>query len=222
MCCTLNLSLYMILQSLDFDVYLNFTIFNPGKNNEGNHVILLVKSVETDGDIYLLEGGAGHPVFQAIRLDFGEESHVYHESYLRYKFVKVGEKIRLLIDRSILYLSHDSSSRLPKSGEFMPFYDFVIQPTKDIEIIRMRMNGIYLDPVNTPFHNSIRAIQFINKKMVLISNNKLALESDDGIINLTVLADDEAIVAAFNVYFPELGESCIRKAVQNLRNATVS
>ena len=212
----------MMLQSVGFDVYLNFTVCYLEENDDDDHVILLIKNVETDGDVYLVEGGAGHPVFQAISLDFGEESQVYHESYLRYKFVEFGEKFRLLIDRSILYLSHDTSPRVPKSQEFVPFYEFIIRPTKDIEKITKHMDGIYLDPVHTPFHNSIRAIKFRNKKLILISNCKLVLEADEGSIILTILADDEAINATFNKYFPELSESCVRKAVQNWRNAAAN
>ena len=218
LCCTSNLSLFMMLQSIGFDVYLNFTICFPEENDDDDHVILLIKDVKTEGDMYIVEGGCGHPVFQAISLDFGEESPLNHESYLRYKFIKFGEKIRFLIDRSILYLSHDTSSGVPKSGEFVPFYDFRINPTKDIEKIIMHMNAIYLDPEHTPFHNSIRAIRFRNKKLVLISNCKLVLEADDGKICITILTDDEAITAAFNEHFPELDESCVREALKNWRN----
>ena len=68
----------------------------------------------------------------------------------------------------------------------MPFYEFIVRSTKDIETITKHMDGIYLDPVQTPFHNSIRAINFRNKKLVLISNCKLVLEADDGSINLII------------------------------------
>ena len=220
LCCTSNLSLFMLLQSIGFDVHLNFTVCYPEENDKYDHVVLLVKNVEADGDLYLVEGGAGHPVLQAINLDFGGESKVYHESYLRYKFIKVGEKFRLMIDRSILYLSNDSSSKVPNSGKFVPFYEFVIRPIRDIEMIKNHMDGIYLHPEHTPFHNSIRAVKFRNKKLVLISNCKLVLEADDGSIDITILTDDEAIVAAFNEYFPEFGDSCVRKAVQNWRKVT--
>ena len=72
--CTSNLSLYMMLQSVGFDVYLNFTVCYPEENDDEDHVMLLIKNVETDSDVYLVEGGTGHPVFQAISLDFWEES----------------------------------------------------------------------------------------------------------------------------------------------------
>ena len=76
----------------------------------------------------------------------------------------------------------------------MPFYEFIVRLTKDIETITKHMDGIYLDPVHPPFHNSIRAIKFKNKTLVLISNCKLVLEAEDGRIHLSILADDEAIM----------------------------
>ena len=218
LCFTSNLSLFMMLQSMGFEVYLNLSNVDPEKNDKDDHVILLIKNLEAEGDMYIVDGGFGHPFFHAISLDFGEESPAYHESYLCYKFVKTGEKIRLMIDRSILLLSHDTSSGVPKSGEFVPSYDFRINPTKDIENLIMHMDTVYLDPEQTPFHKSIRALRFRNKKLVLISNCKLVLEADDGKINIDILTDDEAIVAAFKEHFPEFDESCVREALKNWRN----
>ena len=51
LCCSSNLSLYMVLQFLGFDVYLNFTVCFPEENDDDDHVVLLIKNVETDGDI---------------------------------------------------------------------------------------------------------------------------------------------------------------------------
>ena len=215
LCFTLNLTLFMIFRSVGFDVYLNLSRVFPETNDKDDHLLLLIMNVKVEGDMYLVDGGAGHPTFQVISLDFEVESPVYHESYLRYKFIKIGEKFRRLIDRSILLLSHDTSSDVPKSGEFVPFYEFRINPTSDIEQLGSHMDLVYRNPEQTPFHKSIRAIRFRNKKLVLISNCKLVLEADDGKISITILADDEAIVAAFHEYFPEFDESCVRKALQN-------
>ena len=57
----------MVLQSVGFDVHFNFTVCFPEENDDDDQVVLLIKNVETDGDIYLVEGGAEHPVFQAIK-----------------------------------------------------------------------------------------------------------------------------------------------------------
>ena len=101
----------------------------------------------------------------------------------------------------------------------MLFYDFKYNPTTNIDQLIEHVSGVYTDSdIIPPFHKSVRAIKFKNKRLVLISNSKLVLEADDGNINIEKLVDDEAIVATYKEHFPELEEACVRKALQNWRN----
>ena len=220
LCFSSNLSLFMLLRSMEFDVYMNLSTVNPETNDIDDHVMLLIKNVNSEGDMFLADGGFGHPLFQAIGFDFDKESKVYNESYLRYKLVKENGKYTLMIDRSKLILSPDISSEPsegPNTREFQPCYDFRINPTRDIEKLVEHMDAVYLDPEQTPFHKTIRAMKYRNKRLVLISNCKLVLEADDGTIHVTMIADDQDIVAAFKNYFPELNGLCVKEALKNWR-----
>ena len=220
LCFSSNVALFMLLQSMGFDVYMNLSIVGPEKNDVADHVMLLVKHVNTEGDMFLVDGGFGHPLFHAIDLDFDEESKVYTESYLRYKLVKTGEMYTLMTDRSKLVLTPlttTESSEDPNSREFWPSYVFRVNPTRDIEILMKHMNTVYLDPEQTPFHKTLRGMWYKNKRLILISNSKLVLEADDGTLHTTTLADDEEIIAAFKKYFPEIEEQCVREALKNWR-----
>ena len=219
LCTSLNISFFILLRSIGFDVYMNLSRVFLETNIQENHAILLARNVDKDGDMYLIDVGAAHPTFQAIRLDFKNESPIYHDSYSFYKFIhEAGDIIRRVLDRSILFLSNDKSSEIPKSGEFMPFYEFKVNPTTDIDQLREHINIIYTEPDLTPFHNSVRAIKFKDKRLVLISNCKLVLEAEDGSLNIEILPDDETIVAAYKEHFPELEEASVRKALQNWRS----
>ena len=220
LCFSSNVALFMLLQSIGFDVYMNLSIVGPEKNDVADHVMLLVKNVNTKGDMFLVDGGFGHPLFRAIDLDFGEESEVYTESYLRYKLVKNDDMYTLMTDTSKLVLTPLTSSEAsedPNSREFWPCYEFRINPTSDIESLMKHMHTVYLDPEQTPFHKTMRGIRYKNKRLILISNSKLVLEADDGTLQTTTLADDEKIIAAFQKYFPELEEQCVREALKNWR-----
>ena len=222
LCPNLNISFFMLLKAIGFDVYLNLSRIFPeqyGKDANNYHSIILVKSVIKENDLYLIDVGAAHPAFQAINLEFNDETPVFRDSYLLYKFIRRDRDIiRREQDRSILFLAHDKSSDVPKSGEFWPFYDFTVSPTNDIDQLREIFEDIYKDTDLTPFHKSVRAVKFIDRKLVLISNSKLVREANDGIINIEILPDDEAIVCAYKTHFPELDEVCIRRALQNWRN----
>ena len=217
LCTSLNISCFMLLRSIGFDVYMNISrVFLWDLKIQENHIIVLARNVQKDKDMYLIDVGAAHPTFQAISLDFKDESPIYHDSYSLYKFIrKDGDIILRVHDRSILFLS----SEVPKSEEFMLFYDFKYSPTTNIDQLIEHVSVVYTDPdIIPPFHKSVRAIIFKNKRLVLISNSKRVLEADDGNINIEILVDDEAIVATYKEHFPELEEACVRKALQNWRN----
>ena len=217
LCYTFNLFTYYLLKSIGYDVHLNRCQCPHDGILADNHLIVLAFNLKKAGDIYLVEAGCATPCFEAISLDFEVESPIYYASYLRYKFIKTGDKIQRLHDRSGFELS---SGKPTQTEPFELFYEFEVKPTEDLNGIFEYFDVIYTNPHKSAFHKSLRAIKFIDRRMIVICNSKLALETKSGEISVMTLKDDQELVNAYRKYFPELDESAVKKAIFNWRNDT--
>ena len=215
LCYVFNLFTFYLLKSLGYEVYLNRCQCPHAGQLADNHLISLAHNVRKPGDTYLVEAGCASPCFEAINLDFEVESPVYHASFLRYKFVKRGNKIQRFHDRSGFELSPGKQT---STETFELFYEFEINPTDDLHGILAYFDRVYTDPDSCCFHKSLRAIKFIDRKMVVICNWKVALESENGEINVTELTSAEELEQAYKRYFPEIDEISVKKAIQNWIN----
>ena len=209
LCYTMNLFTFHLLKHLGYNAYLNLS---QCCGSILNHLFVLVYNVRKDGDIYLVDTGCGCPTFSPVDLEFEKESPVYHESYLRFKFVRKGNKIKRLHDRSVF---EASTSKEPK--EFALFYEFQIRPTTNLDDINICFDDVYKNPNSTPFHRSLRAIKFNNSMTILICDSLLVLESETGQLNITTFKTDEELEKAYNRYFPELDELDVKYAIHNWR-----
>ena len=215
LCYAFNLFIFYLLKSLSYDVHLNRCQCPHAERLCDNHLIVLAYHVRKPGDIYLVEAGCASPCFEAINLDFECESPVYHASFLQYKFVKCGNKIQRFHDRSGFELSPGQQT---KTEPFELFYEFEINPTNDLEGIYKYFDKIYTAPELSAFHKSLRAVKFVDRKMVVICNWKLALESDAGEIHVTNLTSVMELEQAYRRYFPEIDETSVKKAIYNWTN----
>lgn len=212
LCYTFNLFTYYLLKSLDYDVHLNRSQCPVRGELSDNHLIVLAYNLKKTGDVYLVEAGCASPCFEAINLDFEDESILYEASYLRFKFVKNGNRIQRLHDRSGFELNPGKPS---KTEPFELFYEFEINPTTELEGIYAYFDKIYTNPELSAFHKSLRAIRFIDRRLVVICNWKLALESKSGQISVTTMGTVDELQQAYNEYFPEIGETSVRAAIHN-------
>lgn len=218
LCYTLNLFTYHLLKYLGYDVHLNTSLVPDATTTTDNHLVVLLKNLRKDGDIHLVDAGCGHPTFQAISLDFETESPMFQESFLRYKFVKHGCKIRRLHDPASNPLIPGNMCSEAKSDDYFElFYEFEIKPTADIDDVKPYMDIVYTDPDYTPFHKSLRAMKYKNDRLILICNSKLALETENGEITVTTIGSDEELEKAYRTYFPEFDEFTVRNAIRNWR-----
>ena len=218
LCYTFNLFTYHLLNSLGFDVYLNSCQCPHRGSIYNNHLLVLVYNLRQGGDIHLVDTGCASPTFMAINLDFKEESPLFHESFLRFKFVRSGNKIQRMHDRSGFELSPGRSAA---AGEFELFYEFEINPIRSLETINPYFDCIYTDPDLSVFHRSVRAIKFVNKKVVVLCNSRLAVESVPGDFKITTFQTDDELRRAYQTYFPELDASAVRQAIYIWRNEKI-
>ena len=222
LCYSLNLFTFYLLKSLGYDVYLNTAQVLSPTTTQDDHLLVLLKNLKEDSGLHLVDVGCGIPAFQAISLDFETESRVFHESYMRYKFIKEGRKIIRLHDPAGSALNPGFPCLSAKPDDFKPFYVFEINLKTDVEDIRHYFDVVYTDPDRTPFHRSLRAMKFRNYRHITICNSKLAVEKENGEITVTILGSDEDLEKAYKTYFPEFDESSVKNAIKNWRQCKMS
>ncbi|KAJ8020996.1 hypothetical protein HOLleu_40745 [Holothuria leucospilota] len=61
---------------------------NPGENQFDTHTGIIVCDLSYPGSLHLAEPGTRRPLFEAIPLDFDQESPVYHFHFMKSKFFK--------------------------------------------------------------------------------------------------------------------------------------
>ena len=210
-CYTLNLFMFHLLVVLGYDAYLNSATVASYPND---HLIVLVYNLQKDGDLFSVDIGCGSPAFTPINLDFETESPEYQESLVRFKFVKEESTIQCLH----YHLPFDLSPEKPKLKGFSHFFSFHLNPTRNVDVFNTFFDDVYTNPNLTPFHRTVRAIKFTNKRMVVICNMKLVLELEDGQFHMATLINDDDLKTAYQRYFPELDKLDVERAIYNWRS----
>lgn len=82
---------------------------NPGEDQIDSHTAIIVCDLSYPGSLHLAEPGTRRPLFEAIPLDFDQESPEYHFHFLRSKFFRRDDGILFLVcpcsrGNSALYL----------------------------------------------------------------------------------------------------------------------
>lgn len=82
LCYTLNTFMKLLLEALGYTVHhVLSTVKYPD-----NHIITMVYDIVFPGDKYLIEVGVGSPTFRPIPINFENESPVYEDSFVKYKY----------------------------------------------------------------------------------------------------------------------------------------
>ncbi|XP_030853069.1 uncharacterized protein LOC115929066 [Strongylocentrotus purpuratus] len=91
LCYALNVFCRMLLRALGFDV-----VFVPSdcRGYKDVHMLLIVRHLTAVGSNHMVDVGSRCPSFRAISFDFtGQTSPAYHDSFLRYRFVREGDAV---------------------------------------------------------------------------------------------------------------------------------
>ncbi len=209
LCYVLNTFMKFLLQALGYDVYFVAScVILPVEN----HIITVVCNLKCNGDRYLVDVGVGYPTFEAIALDFENESAVYKHSFLEYKFVKEEGKINRW--------HHSKTDKRPVKpedvvGNWKRIVKIDMTP-QDFELFHVRMDEVYTNPAVTPFHTSVRALIYAVQKAVCIKDMSLLMENDEHSLCEVKLADEKELLQAVRKYFPQLHST----AVDALKNYT--
>ncbi|XP_019647137.1 PREDICTED: uncharacterized protein LOC109487570 [Branchiostoma belcheri] len=206
---TQNVFFFYLLQALDYDVFL----ISSSVSYPISHVIIGVRNVAERDDVYLAEVGCGHPTFQAIPLNFQEESPVYQHSFLEYRFVKKGE----LIERQ-----HRRGDIRPlgpgqQPGTWRRFYDFTLEP-RDLAFFREPMNTVYTVPGK--FLQSLRVITFQKDRLRAIKDWFLLEEQGDHTLRQTKIHSMSEMMAIIKEIAPKIDQDTVSKALSHWQDAS--
>lgn len=217
LCYNVNVFTWGLLQALGFSAQLCSATCTSTISSPDNHVLVLINDLEKKGDLHIVECGAGFPTFRAISLDFAEESPVYVDSFLEYKYIRhEGQFLRM----------HGKGDKVKRNsppidgldfivGNWRRFYFFSLRPKESLSDFDATFDEVFTVPSTTPFHRSPRALCFPNQRAVILVNNQLMVEKEDGQLETTPLEGDEQIVDSYRRYFTVLGEDTVRSALKH-------
>ena len=199
-----------LLEILDYNVhYISSDIRHPS-----NHILILLTDLKVPGDKQLVDVGLGVPTLTSIPLDFENESPIYKQLFVEYKFVYEGEKL-------VRYHKKKSAMLLPpmKEGEeekeWREYVNIDLFP-RELGFFDETMNKAYGDPNSmiTRFHSCLRVVvlgedsvaKFIIKDTSLLLENELLEEKLESV---------EKLLENVKQNIPVLGSET-EKALENL------
>ncbi|XP_006811359.1 uncharacterized protein LOC102809316 [Saccoglossus kowalevskii] len=212
LCIVNNAILKNVLEAIGFDIeYVSATIIDPD-----SHVLCIASNVLHEGDKYLVDVGCGYPTFEAIPLDFNDESPIYEFSFMKFKLVRnqgVIERQHLRQSKNLLRL--DSYSVYDQfETRWVKFYEFSVTPVEYCQF-DSTMNLIYTVPDASPFLISIVLVSFKNGKCTVVRDNLHLEEGDDNKLHeVERLESNESIISCISKICPQLSELDIKNAVE--------
>ena len=208
-CGFLSMFAYRLLKALGYSAHLCGTSVTSTVVNV--HLTLIVKDLVNTGDIHLVDCGLGQPSFRAISLNFNEESPVYQESYLEYKYIKRDGKILRMHGEGDLVKRNDPPIEGLDLilGKWRRFYEFSLE---DFEQKTLKTLWQYFDMRYAPKNMTPRASRFPGGKAHLIMGNNLFLEQEDRKLKKLNLQSNDEILKAYRDYFPSLDENLVHHA----------
>ncbi|XP_070533097.1 arylamine N-acetyltransferase, pineal gland isozyme NAT-3-like [Ptychodera flava] len=210
LCLENNAAFHFILESIGFDVnFISARVINPN-----DHCLSIANNVVSDGDQFLVDVGFGYPSFQAIPLDFKQESPIYCHSCCKYKFVRKEDVIERQHLRTVKKDMWETDKLVPENstGVWRHSYNFKLTPV-DFSCYGAAMNNIYTIPSCSRFLVSLRVITFPNGKCISLKDNSLLTEGDDKCLHETLLKSVAEMKGWILKLCPQISPVKIEKAL---------
>ena len=205
LCIVNNAGIKNLLQALGYKVML----VPSAVKNEYDHVMILA---EIEKMQYVIDVGSGYPTFEAIPLDFDDESKVYKDSFLKYRFVRKDDIIERLHNHSRFIRSQSSITSQENSKLWRRFYHFKVTPV-NLSFFDEALYQVYTEPDASPFLMSLRAFRCSSGRAVAICNNFLLTEDDNNDLVGTKLESLEEMKSKLAEFFPMLHLDLINAAL---------
>ncbi|XP_076436106.1 uncharacterized protein LOC143275718 [Babylonia areolata] len=221
-CYSINVFAWGLLRAVGLSAQLCSATCTTTVGTPDNHILVIVNDLEKKGDVHVVECGVGFPTFRAVSLDFDEESPVYVDSFLEYKYILHEGKFLRMHGKGDTVKRNDPPVRGLDFivGKCRRFYYFSLKPSDTLSDFDSAFDDIFTVPQLTMFHRSPRAMAFPRQRAVILVNNQLKMEKEGGEIDTVVLESDDAIVDSYRRYFPSLQEAAVRDALSQWHNLT--
>ena len=214
LCYTIGVFGTYLLQALGYDAYLcagSIMVFDSG-----NHVICIVRNLTSPGSLHMVDAWTGWPTFEAIPLDFQDESPIYNFSFLEFKFIRKGTLIQRYHRKGESYaeMPFDTDQHLDGWRKMCEF-DTAIP--REISFFEQPMSRVYKQPGDlSPFLVSFRAVTYKDLKLVAIRNDTLLLEKEKHEVKTTKLQSRKEVCEAMGKYFPQFTAEDVMKALDSV------
>lgn len=215
LCCEMAPFTWGLFKALGFSVQMLNSTVTTTMTSLNNHAFMLIHGLENQTDVHLVDCGTGFPTFHAVSMNFSNESPVFKDSFLEYKYIRLnGLILRMHGEGDTFRINNPPKEGLDFFvGHWRRFYSF--DPSQNPHNPHQPAEDAYQTVVAglSPFTSSPRAIRFPRKHAVAIANNKLMVENEAGKLLTTVLKSDEEILKAYEVHFPQLKQETVRRAL---------
>ena len=205
LCYTLNTFMKLFLEALGYAVHhIASTVRTPC-----DHIVTLVEIKE---NLFLVDVGCGYPTFEAIPVNFEEESAVYKHSFSEYKFVKSKETSDLI---RLHHAEADAKmvNNKPVIDGWWSFYHIDLTP-RSLDFFIESMTRVYTSAKATAFHTSLRLAVFPDLKMYGFKDKTQLVDNGCGALDSTPLTSNK-VVQAVTDCFPMLHDE-LTAAIVNL------
>ena len=208
-CAVLNTFTWQILKVLGYSAHLCGCTIPSAVDR--THLAVIVKDLVNPGDIHFVECGSGLPTFKAISLNFNEESPIFQESFLEYKYIKHDGKLCRMHGKGDLVKRNDPPIEGVDFiiGKWRRFYEFSLE---NFERETLKRFGDYFDVRCAPKKFTPQAAIYLKGKAVIIVGNNLLIEQEDKTLKKTKLTTDDEIMKAYQDYFPTIDENLVALA----------
>lgn len=214
LCYSIGTFVTYLLRALGYDAYMcagSITIFDSG-----NHVICVVRNLTSPGSLHMVDAWSGWPTFEAIPLDFQDESPTYNFSFVKFKFLCKGT----LIERYHWKTEESCSADNPQHLDgWRKTCEFDMAVPREIPFFQKPMSRVYKQPGDlSPFLSSFRVVVYRDLKLIAIRNDILLLEKADGgrEVETTKLQSRREVCEVVSKYFPQFATEDVMKALDSV------
>ncbi|XP_072179952.1 uncharacterized protein [Diadema setosum] len=213
-----NVGCFMVIRALGYQATLV-----PGDflGAIGEHVVILVYNLSGEGSKHLADvGTGGWPTFQLIPLDFEKESPEYHESFLIYKFVRLGDLILRQHNAESDPVGAAFFKKTLKDGWYT-YAEIHDEMPVDVSHFDDAMSMLYTDISVEPLLCNIWCMTFPNRRLLSIRNTTLLIENEEGQVEKSYFRSREEMIETFSRFFPQFSEDVLNAAMDD-ENVTLN
>ncbi|XP_046842881.1 uncharacterized protein LOC124436928 isoform X2 [Xenia sp. Carnegie-2017] len=214
----------MLFGALGFSVRLISSTVTSNRSTIDSHTFVVIDGLEYENDIHLVDCGLGFPTFRAISLNFTDESPVFYDGFLEYKYIRHDGKILRMHGKGDIYKHNDPPIEGLDFiiGRWRRFYSFDLSRKYDTLFEPAQTSWKIVASGVTSFTSRPVAVCFPKKRAIRMVSNLLMIENENRELVTTILENDEEIIKAYSKYFPVFSQEVIKRALEEWHRVSLA